>query len=211
MLHLGASYPIYDVAYWLSVMSPFHSAPSQAMGQQLTEGFHMTGGTSIPLREAALARMEDGWRKAPCLMSYANDALILLRGEKMTPEVQAHSERILARSLACNARHGLSYYHAGLFALKQGKENVALQWWNAGLRASRVTGDHLLLTAAILSRMYPSHRLVLGELSIRMAEALERLEADPSKMADQAFWSHAQHLLWSIAGRKYLELMAAAA
>jgi hypothetical protein len=107
--------------------------------------------------------------------------------------------------LACNARHGLSYYHAGGLAES---EIEAIIWWRAGLAATPFLAERLLLATAILSRTTPRYTNELTVLAAQMARAIESMEANPTIRADQVFWSEAQHKLWRIAGLRFLELIA---
>jgi hypothetical protein len=200
------TYPRYDVAYWISVLAPFHPTPQQIMGLELKEVALFDGDKHGAMRNDALDRMAAAWQRAPCYLPYANDALAVIRDagdDALTDELRARGRAIAQRNLACNARHGLSYYHAGLLA---GSDAEAMMWWRAGLAASLYLGDRLLLTTAILSRTTPGHEQTLAALAARMAQTLRGMEAKPGEHTDQAFWSEAQYTLLHIAGPQVLQL-----
>lgn len=194
------SYPRYEVAYWISVLAPFHPTPQQIMGLELAS---LSGGGG-PMRDEALARMEAGWQRAPCYLPYANDALAVIREGPFTDALRVRGQAIVVRNLDCNARHGLSYYHAGGLA---NADAEAMMWWRAGLAAAPFLGDRLLLATAILSRTTPGHEQELTALAAQMAQAIRIMEANPSLHNDQAFWSEAQYKLWRIAGYRFLALV----
>lgn len=196
----GGAYPRYEVAYWLSVFAPFHPTPQQVMGLELAS----LSGEGGPMRDEALERMEAGWQRAPCYLPYANAALALIQRGAMNAALRARGEAIAEHSLACNARHGLSYYHAGILATTG---EAALTWWRAGMAASPLVTDDLLLTAAILSRTTPGQEQPLAELAEQMAQTIRQLEESPSLHADQVFWTETQHTLYRLAGQRYLDLV----
>ncbi len=202
LLHWGIAYPRYEVAYRLSILAPFHPTPQQVMGLELAS----LSGEGGPLRDEALDRMEAGWQRAPCYLPYANAALALIQRGPMNAALRARGQAFVARSLACNARHGLSYYYAGALATTA---DDALAWWRAGMAASPLVADDLLLTAAILSRTAPGQEQPLTGLAEQMAQTLRQLEESPNLHADQAFWTEAQYTLYRLAGRRYLDLVPA--
>ncbi len=200
LLRWNVTYPRYEIAYWLTVLAPFHPAPRQALGQELAS---ITGGDG-PMRDAALARMDAAMRLAPCYLPYANDALDLIRQGLPDAALGGRGQTIVAASLVCNPRHGLSFYYAGLLATS---EPQALAWWRAGLAASPFLADRLLLATALLSRTTPGHGAELATLAEQMARAIRDLEATPGIRPDQDFWSTAQYRLLRIAGRRFLDLV----
>lgn len=202
LLHWGIAYPRYEVAYRLSILAPFHPTPQQVMGLELAS----LSGEGGPMRDEALDRMEAGWQRAPCYLPYANAALALIQRGPMNAALRTRGQAIAERSLACNARHGLSYYHAGILATTR---EEALAWWRAGMAASPVVVDDLLLSAAILSRTMPSKEQPLAELAEQMAQTIRQLEESPNLHADQAFWTEAQYSLYRLAGQRYLDLLPA--
>jgi hypothetical protein len=112
----------------------------------------------------------------------------------------------VAGNIACNARHGLTYYNAGELALPH-SESEALDWWRAGLAATPGLGDRLLLATVILSRTTPGHEKELVQLAGEMETSLRTLEANPDMHPDRTFWDGVQHKLWRIAGKRLLELV----
>ena len=204
----SVTYPRYEVAYWVSILAPFHPTPQQIMGLELADAFVLGGGRDEGLRWNALDRMEAGWQQAPCYLPYANDALAVIRQEAagipLTDSLRAKGRKIAARNLACNARHGLSYYHAGGLATNQSE---ALLWWRAGLAASPSLADRLLLAAALLSRTIPAQEPALTELGAQMAQAIRGMESNPGAYPDQVFWGNAQLRLYRIAGSQLIELV----
>lgn len=201
-------YPRYQVAHWISVLAPFHPAPHQIMGLELSDGFFLNGSTDEGIRDEALKRMEDAWKRAPCYLPYANDALAviqpLVNGNSLMESLRSRGQLIVVRNLGCNARHGLSYYHAGGLARTDAE---AMMWWRAGLAASLFLGDRLLLATAVLSRTTPGQERALAELAAQMARSIRSMEANPSIHADQVFWSESQYKLYRIAGKRFLELV----
>lgn len=203
LLQLDIAYPRYDVAYWLSVLAPFHPTPQQVMGLELADADLFSGGGHA-MRDEALSRMASGMQRAPCYLPYANDALALILQGPMDGALRVRGQTIVACSLDCNARHGLSYYYAGGLAPA---DTQALEWWRAGMAASPYLADDLLLATAILSRSTPGHEKELAALAEQMAQALRTLDANPGLRADQAFWAEAQHKLYRLAGKRYLDLV----
>jgi len=206
MLKMDMAYPRYDVAYWLSVLSPFHPMPHQVMGIDLADGYAILGGTHPPLREDALNRMEAAWRRAPCYLPFANDALALMQQGVSDEGLRARAKAIVDRNLECNARHGLSYFHAGRLALFK-SETGAMEWWYAGLAASSLMGERLLLAAAILSQTNGRQMPEMAGLALRMAESLRAWEAVPGTRAEQSLWDEAQFRIKLHADRELLELV----
>lgn len=208
LLKWDIAYPRYEVAYWVSVLAPFHPTPQHIMGLELSDGLLFDATAEDAMRNEALARMEAGWQRAPCYLPYANDALAIIHQEgtstKPSDTLRSRGQAIIARNLDCNARHGLSYYHAGGLA---NADTEAMMWWRAGLAASPFLGDRLLLATAILSRTTPSHEKELTSLAAQMARAIRTMEANPATHADQVFWGEAQHKLMRIAGPRILELV----
>lgn len=204
LLRIDRAYPRYEVAYWLSVLAPFHPMPQQVMGLELADAYLMTGGQNKTMRDEALDRMEAGWRRAPCYLPFGSDALALLQQGGMDEPERERAIAIVARNLDCNARHGLSYYYAGLIALPR-SETEAIEWWHAGFQAAPLLGDRLLLATAILSRSEPGREKETARLTARMAESLRTWEANPGMPADQALWNEAQSQLRRLAGKQYLE------
>jgi len=200
LLKWDVAYPRYQVAYWVSVLAPFHPTPQQIMGLELAS---LSGGGGL-MRDEALSRMEGGWQRAPCYLSYTNDALALIQQGPLDAALRERGEAIAARNLDCNTRHGLSYYYAGSLA---DSDTQALEWWRAGMAASPFVADDLLLTAAILSRTTLGQEKALAALAEQMAQTLRHLEENPGLRADQAFWTEAQHKLYRLAGKRYLELV----
>ncbi len=200
LLHWGIAYPRYEVAYRLSILAPFHPTPQQVMGLELAS----LSGEGGPMREEALQRMEAGWQRAPCYLPYANAALAQIALDPLDDVLRARGQAVVERSLACNARHGLSYYYAGILATSA---DDALTWWRAGMAASPLVVDDLLLTAAILSRATPGQERPLAELAEQMARVIRHLEETPGLHADQAYWTEIQHKLYHLAGPRYLALL----
>jgi O-antigen ligase len=194
------AYPRYEVAYWISVLAPFHPTPQQIMGLELAS----LSGEGGPMRDEALDRMEAGWQRAPCYLPYTNDALAVIQQGPLTETLRIRGQNIVTQNLSCNARHGLSYYHAGKLA---NSDIDAMMWLRAGLAASSFLGDRLLLATAILSRTTPEHEKNLTALAAKMAQTIQTMEANPSVHSDQTFWREAQYTLWHIAGARFLELV----
>lgn len=202
LLKWDVAYPRYQVAYWVSVLAPFHPTPQQIMGLELAS---LSGGGGL-MRDEALLRMEAARQRAPCYLPYANDALALIQQGSLDAALRQRGQSLVARNLECNARHGLSYYHAGHLATTP---EAALAWWRAGMAASPIVADDLLLTAAILSRTTPGQEKALTELAEQMAQSIRHLEENPGVHADQVFWTEVQYKLYRLAGKRYLALVAA--
>ncbi len=202
LLKWNIAYPRYEVAYWISVLAPFHPTPQQVMGLELADGGLFSGGDR-PMLDEALQRMEGSWQRVPCYLPYGSDALSAIH-QYRDSSLHQRGLAIAQRNLDCNARHGLSYFYAGTYAAT---EDETLEWWRAGMAASSYLGEDLLLAGAILSRTTPGHEKALAALAEQMAQALRHLEANPGVRADQGFWAEVQHKLYRIAGRRYLELV----
>lgn len=201
-------YPRYQVAYWVSVLAPFHPTPQHIMGLELSSGYLFDNSAEDAMRNEALARMAAGRQRAPCYLPYANDALAIIHQENAASApgeaLRTHGQAILSKNLECNARHGLSYYHAGGLAETEAE---TMMWWRAGLAASAFLGERLLLATAILSRTTPSQAQELTALAAQMARAIQSMEANPGVHTDQTFWSEAQYKLYQLAGPRVLELV----
>ena len=206
LMKQGRPYPRYEVAYWLSVVTPSHPMPQQVMGLEASDAYTFTGEFEPVLRNEALDRMESAWQRAPCYLPYANAALALIGQKNLDEMLRARGEAIVVRSLACDARHGLSYYYAGWFALPR-SEKEALEWWRAGLTATHRRGGRVLLATSILARTMPGHEQELTILSRKMADSLRGLEANPGLHANQVFWIGAQDRLRRVAGKHFLEMV----
>jgi len=206
LLKFGVAYPHYQVAYWLSVLTPTHPLPQQVMGQEASDAYVFTGEADPNVRDEALDRMEAAWQRAPCYLPYANAALALIGQTNSDEKLRGRGEAIAVRSLACDARHGLSYYYAGWLVLPR-SETDALAWWRAGLAAAPRRGERVMLATAILARTIPGHEKELELLAMKMANSLRGLEANPGSSADQIFWIGVQDHLRKLTGKRYLELV----
>jgi len=203
---LGIAYPRYQVAYWLSVLSPSHPMPQMVMGLEALDTYTFMGESDSNMRDEALNRMEAAWQRAPCFLPYANAALALIARLNSDEKLRARGEAIAARSLSCDARHSLSYYYAGLLAMPR-SETEALVWWRVGLAAAPRRGGRVLLATAILAREIPGHENELKLLANKMADSLRSLESGTSLRADQTFWVTAQDKLRLLAGQRFLEMV----
>lgn len=203
-------YPRYKVAYWISVLAPFHPTPRQIMGQELSNGFEFDGTQQDPMLLEALSRMEESWQRAPCYLPFANDALAVIyqatRKRNLLEPLREHAMTVVSRSLECNARHGLSFYYAGSLA---GADPDSIMWWRSGLAASPYLGERLLLATAILSRTTPGKERDLTELADSMAQSIRGMEANPGVHADQAFWGEAQYKLYQLTGKRAFTVLSA--
>lgn len=204
LLRLDMAYPRYEVAYWVSVLAPFHSTPQQVMGLELADAYLMTGGRDNMMRDSALDRMEAAWARAPCYLPYGNEALTLLFHGGLDKTERERAKAIVARNLDCNARHGLSYYYAGLLELPL-SETAALEWWRAGLLAAPMSSERLLLAAAILSRTARRHEREMTGLATGMETSLRAWEANPDTYVDKTFWDMAERRVLRVAGKQSME------
>lgn len=202
LLPLGIAYPRYEVAWWLSVLSPWHPTPQQVMGQELADLARLNPDPEI-VAEAA-RRMRMGWARVPCYLPFANDAYRLLDRPGTAPSLRAQGLALAQEALRCNPRHGLSHYYAGRLDDTPG---AARRWWAQGLERSPHLVDRLLLTTALLRLELPDSAKQLDELAEAMATHIARLEANPGLRADPVFWTEVQHRLWRLGGRRYLELI----
>lgn len=188
----GVVYPRYQMAYWLSVFAPFHPSPSQVMGLELADGYLFLGRRNQGMRDEALMHMDEAWRQARCYLPFNNDALEFVRQAQGDPALRRRGQAIAERALACNPRHGLSYYYAGVFADSQA---AALDKWRAGLAASPYKSDQLLLTVAILSMASQVDKDKYAEMAGRMARDIREHELKPTMFRNDAFWTDAQNKL----------------
>ncbi len=194
-------YPRYEVAYWVSVLAPFHPAPHHVMGLELSDGFDFDPSREDAMRKEALVRMASGRQRAPCYMPYANDVMAIINpGNATSPPndaLRSQGRAIISHNMKCNARHGLSYYHAGSLA---NSDSEAMMWWQAGLASSYIFSDRLLLATAILSKTMPGKSEELISLSAQMARAIRIMESNPDVQVDQLLWTELQYKLLNIAG-----------
>lgn len=196
-------YPTYQAAYWTSILSPFHPSPHQAMGLALADAYLLTR-VDKQHRDEALARLDNAWRLAPCYLPYANDALEVIRQSGDEEELHTLGRTIALRSIDCNARHGLSYYYAGRFSIS--KED-ALMWWQAGIKASLLLPDRILLASAILSLMSPEHSKEYDLIANELAGEIRMLEGNPNVRASKESWDEIQHRLNGMGGALYRGLV----
>lgn len=203
VLKWGIAYPRYEVAYWVSVLAPFHPTPQQVMGLELAEVGVISGGSHGMLHEA-LDRMDAAWAGAPCYIPYGSEALAAIRYSAPDLPLRQRGLEIARRNLECDPRHGLSHYYAGMFA---GNPVSALRQWHTGLEATPYLADRLLLATTILARTTPGQREVLSSLADDMALAIKDYESRAGVRLDPSFWSAAQYKLYAIAGPRYLELV----
>lgn len=189
----------YELAYWLSVLAPFHPTPPQAMGIELSEmlsSIKATPAFRAEMLDEALFRMETSQRLAPCYLPFGIKALDLIVRHGQGMADIARGERTVARNLACNPRHGQSYYYAGLLREKAGDKTGALRVWHAGLPKTHFFADRLMLATAILARTTPGHEEDLSALAGRMATLAYYLETHPNAQTQtQPFWAEAQYRL----------------
>lgn len=204
------AYSRYEAAYWTSILAPFSPIPSQTMGLELAEGYLMTGGGFPMMREEALDRMETAMSRARCYLPYSSDALNWIQMEAVNDSMFERARSILNHNFSCNARHGLSYYYAGKLSLRH-SESEARVWWCAGLAASPILLDKLLLTSVILAHTYPEHEKELMRLSVNMADTIRALEANPNLRADAIYWNDALAKIWRVTGPSSFTAMTAKA
>lgn len=205
-IHL--TYPRDEIAYWLSVLSPFSPIPHQVLAFDTADAMVITGGGPEMLDEA-LSRMENSIRLVPCYQPFANAALAMLVKEKLDAGLIARGERIVAQSLACGPGHGLTYYYAGILdSMQPGRD--PLQKWIKGLSMTRSYGEQLLLATAILVVTQPSQEKMLMPLVKEMAQDMRLRESRPGVLPEQYFWVEAQSKLKNCCGTQHLDLIEAA-
>lgn len=201
-------YPRSEVAYWLSVMAPFNPTPQQVQAFDTADAMVMAGGGTEMLDEA-LSRMEISIQLVPCYQPFANAALAMLVKEKLSADLIARGERIVAASLACAPRHGLTYYYSGILeSMHTGGD--PLQKWIKGLTMTRSYGEQLMLATAIMVVTQPQQEKVLIPLVKQMAQDIKLRESRPGVLPEQYFWVEAQRKLHDCCGPQHLELINAA-
>jgi O-antigen ligase len=188
----------YEVAWWLSIIAPFHHSPHQVMGQELfnTLGF-MQGEKKVEMMNEALGDMEDSQRLTPCFVPFGTEALNILVLHAQSPLDMARGKRQMEKNLACNPHHGITYYLYGLLLQKNGDQAAAVAVWQSGLPNMVKVSDRLLLAAAIMSRVTAGQEDNLGNLADRMAATIHRMETRPGTPVDQLFWRQAQFQMLS--------------
>lgn len=202
LLPWGIAYPRYELAWRLSILSPWHPVPQQVMGQELAELWILNPDPSV-LAEAR-RRLLMSWERAPCYLPYANATYRLLAQPAIDPALRRQGLIMVAEALRCNPRHGLSHYYAGLFAETP---ETARRWWVQGFERSLFTTERLLLAAALV-RLEHAHTGTRSEVLIeKMVDHLAHLEANPQQLPDEEFWTEAQYQLWQLGGKRYLELV----
>jgi hypothetical protein len=201
LLEYGIAYPRYSIAYWLSVVAPFHPAPQHVMGLELSG----TPFSDTPLViSEALMRMEWARRLAPCYMPYYNDALSIITANPIDENSRQYGMNLVEQALNCNPRHGLIYYHAGLLTTSR-RESIA--WWLTGLRSVYKFSDMLFLVVAIQSEIIPEHQKKLRQMTQRIKEEVIYMENNPATGVNQRFWDDIQLTLNALSPAAYRQLL----
>jgi O-antigen ligase len=201
----------YELAFWLSVASPFHHSPPQVMGQELAgmlDMFPPDDVNRLGMLAEALSHMDDSQRLVPCYLPYGSEALAMLVKHGDGPAAISRGYRQVERNLACNSRHGLTHYYSGLLHEQAGDEAAALRVWRQGIHNAFFFADKLMLATVILARTTPEHKDKLNALAARMAEVALRMEANPNIRLDSQFWIEAQHQLLAANQSEFLKLIA---
>jgi len=201
----------YEVAHWLSVLVPFQPVPSQVKGQELVKMLDvMTGAPAVQadMLQEAIGSMTTSQRLAPCYVPYGIEMLdMLVRFGQGAADIDRAKQQV-AINLACNPRHGTTYYYAGLLHEKAGDKQAALRVWQAGLPQMVFFADRLLLSTVILSRTTPGQAKALGELAGQMVDIAHHMETHPNTQMDGQFWLQAQYQLIAANEAEYLKLVA---
>lgn len=204
--HAG-NYSRYETAYALSVIAPFHPASQQVMGFELANLYFMAGKSKPEFMEEAITRMEASWRLAPCHFGISTPIISLLAMSDITPRIRQSADVFIERNLSCNPRHGLSYYYAGLFAMKENKKELALRWWQAGIASSQYFHEQLILVCAIQSVTMKYNAREIGALTERMAEMQLAWEAAPAIKPNFAFWNETLYKVVKLTGVRLNKLL----
>lgn len=205
---LNVTYQRHEVAYWLSVLTPFNPTPQQVLAFDTVDSMVLSGG-GLDMLDEALSRMEASIRLVPCYQPFANAALSMLAKEKLNADLIARGERIVKQSLACGPHHALTYYYGGVLdSMKPGGD--PLQKWIKGLTMTNNYGEQLLLATAIMVVTQPAQEKVLIPLAKQMAQDLKLRESRPGVMPEPYFWVEAHRKLEQCCGTQYVELIKAA-
>lgn len=208
LTHVVPTTSQYELAYWLSVLAPFHHSPPQVMGQELANMLGMIQASPTQQAEMlgeALEHMETSQRLAPCYVPFGSEALdMLVHYGRGTADI-ARGQQQVARNLACNQHHGATYYYSGLLHDKSGDRTGALKVWQSGLPKMIFFADRLLLATAILSRTSPGHEGSLRELAGKMVAIAHHMETHPNSQLDQQFWMQTQYQMLAANEAGYLK------
>jgi len=186
LLERGALYPRYEIAYWLSIFSPFHPSPPQIMGIELANAYLLTGGGNPAIGLAALDYMDEAWRLAPCYLPFAQDSMTFVQQNRKDVILRKRGQEIAERALKCDVRYGLGYYYSGLFA---DSPDIAVERWRVGLENCPKQSDQWLLTAAILSVTSTTYPSKYSDLASQIAQrSLNYMDGTPNRNVDLEFW-----------------------
>lgn len=201
---LELPYQKYELAYWLSVVAPFHPTPHMVMAKETADTALWTGDPGGAMVHDALQRYRQALRLAPCYMPIYSAYLDLL--SRADSHARKNSGDIINTALSCNRHHGLTYFYAGQLAASR-SDGDAVRYWQTGLRESRHLAERIMLAAAILSRSMPENRIAISTVAEDVARAISAMESNPMLRPDQIFWAETQHKLYAMAGQRYLALV----
>lgn len=197
-------YQKYEMAYWLSVLAPFHPTPHMVMAKEAADVALLTGDHGGEITRDAAQRYIQASRLAVCYMPITTAYLELMT--RARPADRQHTAHELNAALACNPHHGLTYYYAGMLA-QDVSSGEASRYWITGLAKSRHLVERIMLAAVILSRAMPEKRSELSAIATDAARAIQAMESSPMLKPDQRFWTEAQYKLYVLAGDRYLALV----
>ena len=200
----------YELAYWLSILAPFHPTPQHLMGSELVDVLDiMQGGRNLQgdVFNEALWRLRASQRLAPCYVPYGIDTLRLLLRHREGADWLRQSELQVERNLACNPHHGLSFYYAGLLREIAGDRAGALRAWHSRLADCIFFADRLILAAAIMSRTSPDHEKELEAVVDQLVKAAYFIETHPNVRLDQQVWTQAQLRMQAVNRSEFLNLL----
>lgn len=200
----------YQLAYWLSILSPFHPTPQHVMATELKEMLQMMqseGGMQSEMFDEALWRFETSQRLAPCYVPYGIDTLHLLISHEESNKKFIQSEKQVKKNLGCNPNHGLSIFYAGLLREMSGDKVSALRIWHNGIKTSIFFADRLILAAAILSRTTPGHEKELETVVGNLISAAHFIETHPGVRLNQQIWKESQYHLQAVNREGFIRLL----
>jgi hypothetical protein len=193
----------YEVAHALSRLDPFLLGPEQAMALELSGDMLMSDSNHAALRAEMVAHYERIMQLAPCFLAPGNEALELLHAEPLNKASIMQAERIVKRNLMCNPRHGLSYYHAGWFAMQRSPD-LARRWWQMGFAAVTTEAERLLLLTALMAHAPTEPCGNLSTMEADLAFDLKKREGFPFFMGKTPERIAALQKLETMCGREAL-------
>jgi O-antigen ligase len=192
----------YDLALILSILAPYYPTPHHVMAQELlltAKKISMEKGHGDEvvqsLRREAIAQLRETRRAVPCYLPYSIDELKLSIAFAHNNGDRESIRPLVSQNLACNPRHGLTYYYAGILENELGNVESAVAIWKRGQTKVLYHSERLMLLATLLSANNSKHKLELMQMVASMADSLETQESKPDSHLDTTYWFGVQDRL----------------